>query len=66
MVTMAICWEAIFTMIEVIFLVSLFLSSLAMLSSDKKWVKVAGMALIGLYVIVFLVAVYFVLSKTMC
>ena len=66
MVTMAICWKAIWTMIKVIFTISLFLFSLVMASSDKKWMKITGMAIIGLYVIVFLVAWYFVFSKIMC
>lgn len=66
MVTMAICWKAILAMIEAIFIIGLFLFSLVMTTSDKKWVKITGEAIIGLYVIGFLVGVYFAISKTMC
>ncbi len=66
MVTMAICWKAILAMIEAIFIIGLLLFSLVMTTSDKKWVKITGEAIIGLYVIGFLVGVYFAISKTMC
>ena len=66
MVTMAICWKAILAMIEAIFIIGLFPFSLVMATSDKKWVKITGEAIIGLYVIGFLVGVYFAISKTMC
>lgn len=66
MVTMAICWKAIYTMIEAIFIIGLLLFSLVMAGSDTKWVSVTGKIIIGLYVIGFLVGVYFAISKTMC
>lgn len=63
---MAICWKAILAMIEAMFIISLFFFSLVMTASDKKWVKITGELIIGLYVIGFLVGVYFEISKTMC
>lgn len=66
MVTMAICWKAIWMMLTGIAITALFILSLMLIASDSKKANIIGGVILSVYVVSFLVAMYFIISNKFC